>query len=189
MRQQFGLRLLVVADSVDVLWRRLRLQRQLRQQRLRMRLQYHSDFGCTLLLRLQQLITVVHTEGARANVLFLFARRRADDAFDTAPCRVYTIDMRYGYLSWWLSFSCKPLVYRIWKFLATTCMFVAWVLFVAVYPERYWQFTYTAVLPVAAVDTVWDVVCYVLYRRKQKGRADDVPSADASSVESADIEA
>ena len=59
----------------------------------------------------------------------------------------------------------KPLVYRIWKMVATPVVFILWVVFVAVYTDYYWQFSLYAVLPVAAVDFIWDGVQYYLYRK------------------------
>ena len=59
----------------------------------------------------------------------------------------------------------KPLAYRIWKMVATPVVFILWVVFVAVYTDYYWQFSLYAVLPVAAVDFIWDGVQYYLYRK------------------------
>lgn len=73
--------------------------------------------------------------------------------------------MKYLYFTWWLSFSIKPLWYRIWKTIATTVLFVLWGVFVAVYPEKYWQFCGVVIAPVAVVDIAMDVFLYVRYRR------------------------
>lgn len=70
---------------------------------------------------------------------------------------------KYNFVTWWLDLPVKPLAYRIWKMIATPVMFVLWVVFVAVYTDYYWQFSLYAVLPVAAVDFIWDGIQYALY--------------------------
>lgn len=72
---------------------------------------------------------------------------------------------KYNFVTWWLDLPIKPLPYRIWKMIATPVMFILWVVFVAVYTDYYWQFSLYAVLPVAAVDFIWDGIQYALYKK------------------------
>lgn len=74
----------------------------------------------------------------------------------------------------------KPLPYKIWKMIVTPAMFIAWVMFVAVYPDEYWTFTLCDVLPVAVVDTVWEVLNFRAYRKKL---AKEEPPEDSPSEE------
>lgn len=89
--------------------------------------------------------------------------------------------MKYSYFTWWLSFSIKPLWYRIWKTIATTVLFVLWVVFVAVYPEKYWQFCGVVIAPVAVVDIAMDVFQYVRYRRLTGSAAESSETASEQS--------
>lgn len=74
----------------------------------------------------------------------------------------------------------KPLPYKIWKMIVTPAMFIAWVMFVAVYPDEYWTFTLCGALPVAVVDTVWEVLNFRAYRKKL---AKEEPPEDSPSEE------
>lgn len=73
---------------------------------------------------------------------------------------------KYNFLTWWLSFSIKPLPYRIFKGVATSVVFVVWVAFVAVFTDLYWKFTLFVFLPVFVVDTVWEIINFVNYKKK-----------------------
>ncbi len=73
---------------------------------------------------------------------------------------------KYNFVTWWLDLDPKPLPYKIWKMIITPIMFIAWVTFVAVYPDQYWTFTLCAVLPVAIVDTAWEAFNFRNYRKK-----------------------
>ncbi|MCI8912476.1 MAG: hypothetical protein HFE31_07280 [Clostridia bacterium] len=73
---------------------------------------------------------------------------------------------KYNFFTWWLSFSIKPLPYRIFKSVITSLVFIIWVAFVAVFTDLYWKFTLFVFLPVLVVDTVWDAVNFVNYRKK-----------------------
>ena len=75
---------------------------------------------------------------------------------------------KYNFLTWWLSFSIKPLPYRIFKGLITTIVFIIWVAFVAVFSELYLQFTLYVFLPVFAVDTIWEIINFTNYQKKYK---------------------
>lgn len=75
---------------------------------------------------------------------------------------------KYNFFTWWLSFSIKPLPYKIFKSVATTVMFIIWVSFVAVFTELYWQFTLYGFLPVFIIDTVWEIINFSLYNKKYK---------------------
>ncbi len=72
---------------------------------------------------------------------------------------------KYNFVTWWLDLPIKPLPYRIWKTVATPVTFILWVVFVAVYTDYYWQFSLYAVLPVAAVDFIWDGIQYCFYKK------------------------
>ena len=85
---------------------------------------------------------------------------------------------KYNFLTWWLDLDPKPLPYKIWKMIITPVMFIAWVTFVAVYPDEYWTFTLCGVLPVAVVDTVWEVFNFRAYRKKH---TEDASSGEPSS--------
>lgn len=91
---------------------------------------------------------------------------------------------KYNFLTWWLSFSVKPLPYRIFKGIITTVMFIVWVSFVAVFTEYYWQFTLYGFLPVFVIDTVWEIINFSLYRKKYKEYvASNSSDADSSYSE------
>lgn len=75
---------------------------------------------------------------------------------------------KYNFLTWWLSFSIKPLPYRIFKGIITSAVFIVWVAFVAVLSEFYLEFTLCVFLPVFTVDTVWDSINFARYRKKYK---------------------
>ncbi len=75
---------------------------------------------------------------------------------------------KYNFLTWWLSFSIKPLPYRIFKGIITSAVFIVWVAFVAVLSEFYLEFTLCVFLPVFTVDTVWDSINFARYRKKHK---------------------
>lgn len=75
---------------------------------------------------------------------------------------------KYNFLTWWLSYSIKPLPYKIFKGVITPVMFIIWVSFVAVFTELYWQFTLYCFLPVFVVDTVWEIINFSLYEKKYK---------------------
>lgn len=78
----------------------------------------------------------------------------------------YHIGMKkYNFVTWWLDLPIKPLAYRVWKMVATPVMFILWVVFVAVYTDYYWQFSLYVVLPVAAVDFIWDGLQYYLFKK------------------------
>lgn len=92
----------------------------------------------------------------------------------------------YNFVTWWLDLSVKPLVYKIWKMGITTIMFVLWVVFVAVYPDMYWNFSLVAVLPVAVIDFTWDGINYYLFRKGKltiKDKRQDVDKSDAQPSE------
>ena len=72
---------------------------------------------------------------------------------------------KYNFVTWWLDLPIKPLAYRIWKMVVTPLVFILWVVFVSVYTDYYWQFSLYVVLPVAAVDFIWDGVQYALYKK------------------------
>ena len=103
---------------------------------------------------------------------------------------------KYNFVTWWLDLPIKPLPYRIWKMIVTPVMFIAWVVFVAVYTDYYWQFSLYAVLPVAALDFIWDGIQYYLYKkgrlqpRVAKGgrsskneKADETPQTSETSAQ------
>lgn len=73
---------------------------------------------------------------------------------------------KYNFLTWWLSFSIKPLPYKIFKGIITSAVFIIWVAFVAVFTDLYWKFTVFVFLPVFIVDTVWEIINYTRYRKK-----------------------
>lgn len=73
---------------------------------------------------------------------------------------------KYNFLTWWLSFSIKPLPYKIFKSIITPVMFIIWVSFVAVFTELYWDFTLYCFLPVFIIDTVWEIINFSLYTKK-----------------------
>lgn len=75
---------------------------------------------------------------------------------------------KYNFLTWWLSFSIKPLPYRIFKGIITSAVFIVWVAFVAVLSEFYLEFTLYVFLPVFTVDTVWDSINFARYCKKYK---------------------
>lgn len=75
---------------------------------------------------------------------------------------------KYNFLTWWLSFSVKPLPYRIFKSAITSIVFIIWVAFVAVFTDLYWQFTLYVFLPVFVVDTVWEIINFTNYQKKYK---------------------
>lgn len=95
---------------------------------------------------------------------------------------------KYNFVTWWLDLPVKPLPYRIWKMIVTPVVFIAWVVFVAVYSDYYWQFSLCAILPVAAVDFIWDGIQYGLYkkgklkpREKKGGRSSEKTNADETA--------
>ncbi|MDE5654521.1 MAG: hypothetical protein K2I46_02815 [Clostridia bacterium] len=73
---------------------------------------------------------------------------------------------KYNFLTWWLSFSIKPLPYRIFKGIITSAVFIIWVAFVAVFSDIYWKFTLFVFLPVFVVDTVWEIINFTRYQKK-----------------------
>ena len=73
---------------------------------------------------------------------------------------------KYNFFTWWLSFSIKPLPYRIFKGLMTSLVFIIWVAFVAVFSNIYWKFTVFVFLPVFIIDTVWEIVNFTNYQKK-----------------------
>ena len=73
---------------------------------------------------------------------------------------------KYNFLTWWLSFSIKPLPYKIFKGIITSAVFIIWVAFVAVFTDVYWKFTVFVFLPVFIVDTVWEIINFTRYRKK-----------------------
>lgn len=73
---------------------------------------------------------------------------------------------KYNFLTWWLSFSIKPLPYKIFKAIATSAVFIIWVAFVAVFSDLYLNFTLYVFLPVFAVDTVWEIINFTRYKKK-----------------------
>lgn len=75
---------------------------------------------------------------------------------------------KYNFLTWWLSFSIKPLPYRIFKGIITSVVFIIWVAFVAVFTDLYWKFTLCVFLPVFVVDTVWEIINFTKYQKKYK---------------------
>lgn len=75
---------------------------------------------------------------------------------------------KYNFFTWWLSFSIKPLPYRIFKGVITSLMFIIWVAFVAVFTQLYWQFTLYVFLPVFIADTVWEIINFVNYKKKYR---------------------
>jgi hypothetical protein len=75
---------------------------------------------------------------------------------------------KYNFLTWWLSFSVKPMPYRIFKSVITSIVFIIWVAFVAVFTDLYWQFTLYVFLPVFVVDTVWEIINFTNYQKKYK---------------------
>ncbi len=79
--------------------------------------------------------------------------------------------------------------------IATPVVFIAWVVFVAVYTDYYWQFSLYVVLPVAAVDFAWDGLQYYLYKKgklrprevaSRYSRVDAAVSQDNKEAENAD---
>ena len=75
---------------------------------------------------------------------------------------------KYNFITWWLSFSIKPLPYRIFKGIITSLVFIIWVAFVAVFADIYWKFTVFVFLPVFTVDTVWEIINFTNYQKKYK---------------------
>lgn len=73
---------------------------------------------------------------------------------------------KYNFFTWWLSFSIKPLPYKIFKGIITSIVFIIWVAFVAVFTDLYWKFTVFVFLPVFIVDTVWEIINFTRYRKK-----------------------
>ena len=73
---------------------------------------------------------------------------------------------KYNFLTWWLSFSIKPLPYRIFKGIITSAVFIIWVAFVAVYSYIYWKLTLLVFLHVFVVDTVWEIINFTRYQKK-----------------------
>ncbi|MCI8420802.1 MAG: hypothetical protein HFE34_00760 [Clostridia bacterium] len=73
---------------------------------------------------------------------------------------------KYNFFTWWLSFSIKPLPYKIFKGIITSAVFIIWVAFVAVFTDLYWKFTVFVFLPVFIVDTVWEIINFTRYRKK-----------------------
>lgn len=105
-----------------------------------------------------------------------------------APMSYYRRMKKYNFVTWWLDLPVKPLPYRIWKMIVTPVVFIAWVVFVAVYSDYYWQFSLCAILPVAAVDFIWDGIQYGLYkkgklkpREKKGGRSSEKTNADETA--------
>lgn len=73
---------------------------------------------------------------------------------------------KYNFFTWWLSFSIKPLPYKIFKGIITSAVFIIWVAFVAVFTDLYWKFTVFVFLPEFIVDTVWEIINFTRYRKK-----------------------
>lgn len=73
---------------------------------------------------------------------------------------------KYNFFTWWLSFSIKPLPYRIFKGIITSAVFIIWVAFVAVFSDIYWKFTVFVFLPVFIADTVWEIINFTKYQKR-----------------------
>ena len=93
---------------------------------------------------------------------------------------------KYNFITWWLSFSIKPLPYKIFKGVITPVMFIIWVSFVAVFTEMYRQFTLYCFLPVFIVDTVWEIINFTLYDKKYKAGIDSQTSESADDENASD---
>ena len=87
---------------------------------------------------------------------------------------------KYNFFTWWLSFSIKPLPYKIFKGAMTSIVFIIWVAFVAVFSNIYWKFTVFVFLPVFIVDTVWEIVNFTNYQKKYKAYLEE-PTANQIS--------
>lgn len=76
--------------------------------------------------------------------------------------------MRYNFFTWWLDIAPKTKIYKVWKIIIVSALFIMWTLFVAIYRDYYWQFSLKIILPVAVVDIGWDMIAFVVYCKKGK---------------------
>lgn len=76
--------------------------------------------------------------------------------------------MRYNFFTWWLDIAPKTKIYKVWKIIIVSALFIMWTLFVAIYRDYYWQFSLKIVLPVAVVDIGWDMIAFAVYCKKGK---------------------
>lgn len=76
--------------------------------------------------------------------------------------------MKYNFFTWWLDITPKTKIYKVWKIIIVSVLFIMWTLFVAVYRDYYWQFSLKIVLPVAVVDIGWDMIAFAIYCKKGK---------------------
>lgn len=76
--------------------------------------------------------------------------------------------MKYNFFTWWLDIAPKTKIYKVWKIIIVSVLFIMWTLFVAIYRDYYWQFSLKIVLPVAVVDIGWDMIAFAIYCRKGK---------------------
>lgn len=86
---------------------------------------------------------------------------------------------KYNFFTWWLSFSIKPLPYRIFKSIITSVVFIIWTAFVAVFADIYWKFTVFVFLPVFIVDTVWEIINFTKYQNKYKAYLQETKENDS----------
>lgn len=93
-------------------------------------------------------------------------RLRRRGRLTSARMRAILCVVRYNFFTWFLSVSVKPKLYRVWKYCLMTVMFLAWVIFLAVYRDYYWQFSLYACVPLFIVDFGWDMFNFARYRRK-----------------------
>lgn len=76
--------------------------------------------------------------------------------------------MKYNFFTWWLDIAPKTKIYKVWKIIIVSVLFIMWTLFVAIYRDYYWQFSLKIVLPVAVVDIGWDMIAFAIYCKKGK---------------------
>lgn len=76
--------------------------------------------------------------------------------------------MKYNFFTWWLDIAPKTKIYKVWKIIIVSVLFIMWTLFVAIYRDYYWQFSLKIVLPVAVVDIGWDMIAFAVYCKKGK---------------------
>ncbi|MCX4363361.1 MAG: hypothetical protein OSJ74_08270 [Clostridia bacterium] len=86
---------------------------------------------------------------------------------------------KYNFFTWWLSFSIKPLPYKIFKSIITSVVFIIWTAFVAVFADIYWKFTVFVFLPVFIVDTVWEIINFTKYQNKYKSYLQETKENDS----------
>lgn len=90
--------------------------------------------------------------------------------------------MKYNFFTWWLDNAPKTKIYKVWKIIIVSVLFIMWTLFVAVYRDYYWQFSLKIVLPVAVVDIGWDMIAFAVYCKKGKNvKAPETPQEEAPS--------